>query len=199
MTFGHQRSIGNSLSSQGSVDGIVFNHRCAILRSSTLQSGPGAASARRISTPPVQRRETASLMPQAPRRKPLSSPRSVAHGSAAACAREPAAFATRPSVAAFRFETRLGFDSKRGLDEKLLVNPRLGARRRSWGPENRSKAHRFSQARAMQVLVFESPSLQYAAASSNHTEIFMSRNSVEWKERPQFPETHFVSTDIYTD
>ena len=27
----------------------------------------------------------------------------------------------------------------------------------------------------------------------------MSRNSVEWKERPEFPETHFVSTDIYTD
>ena len=27
----------------------------------------------------------------------------------------------------------------------------------------------------------------------------MSRNSVEWKERPSFPETHFVNTEIYTD
>ena len=27
----------------------------------------------------------------------------------------------------------------------------------------------------------------------------MSRNSVEWKQRPQFPDTHFVSTEIYTD
>src|SRR5450631_1444200 len=27
----------------------------------------------------------------------------------------------------------------------------------------------------------------------------MSRNSVEWKERPKFPDTHFVSTDIYND
>ena len=27
----------------------------------------------------------------------------------------------------------------------------------------------------------------------------MSRNAQEWEERPNFPETHFVSTEIYTD
>ena len=27
----------------------------------------------------------------------------------------------------------------------------------------------------------------------------MSRNSAEWNERPHFPDTHFVSTEIYTD
>ena len=26
----------------------------------------------------------------------------------------------------------------------------------------------------------------------------MSRNSTEWKDRPSFPDTHFVSTEIYT-
>eukprot|EP00456_Euglypha_rotunda_P053210 TRINITY_DN42925_c0_g1_i6.p2 TRINITY_DN42925_c0_g1~~TRINITY_DN42925_c0_g1_i6.p2 ORF type:complete len:159 (+),score=43.51 TRINITY_DN42925_c0_g1_i6:354-830(+) len=27
----------------------------------------------------------------------------------------------------------------------------------------------------------------------------MSRNATEWQQRPNFPDTHFVSTDIYTD
>ena len=38
-----------------------------------------------------------------------------------------------------------------------------------------------------------------AAGPAHHGEISMSRNATEWKERPHFPDTHFVSTDIYTD